>query len=234
MSHEHAQDYTQVEFYEAFKDYEAGMEMVEELYKYVVSQTFGTLKFNCGTFDIDISSRWGRYDFCELIKKEFGIDPLNTTIDAIRTVLDERKIQYVQKDLNLERGVDTLWKQIRKTIVGPGFLIGVPVYLEPLAKRSKDDSRIVERFQVILGGSEMGKGFSELNDPVDQANRFKHQQDLRDAGDEEAQMNDASFVEALEYGMPPALGFGVSERLFSFLEGVSIREAQIFPLLRRR
>jgi lysyl-tRNA synthetase class 2 len=125
-----------------------------------------------------------------------------------------------------------LWKQIRKKLGGPGFLVGVPVYLEPLAKRSPDNSKIVERFQIILGGSEMGKGYSELNDPIDQAERFAHQQSLRDAGDEEAQMADHSYVEALEYGMPPTLGFGVSERLFSFLEGVSLREAQIFPLMR--
>jgi lysyl-tRNA synthetase class 2 len=91
---------------------------------------------------------------------------------------------------------------------------------------------VVERFQVILAGSEMGKGFSELNDPVDQANRFKEQQALRDDGDPEAQMADMEYVEALEYGMPPTFGFGVSERLFSVLEGVSVREAQIFPLMR--
>lgn len=234
MSHEHAQDYTQVEFYEAFKDYEAGMEMVEELYKHVALKTFGTLQFKVGEFDVDLGAQWERYDFCELIKKEFNIDPLAATADEVRAVLEEREISYEQNGFNLERGVDVLWKQIRRTLVGPGFLIGVPVYLEPLAKRSSKDERIVERFQVMLGGSEMGKGFSELNDPIDQAQRFKHQQELRDAGDEEAQMNDASFVEALEYGMPPALGFGVSERLFSFLEGVSIREAQIFPLLRPR
>lgn len=86
----------------------------------------------------------------------------------------------------------------------------------------------------MLAGSELGKGFSELNDPVDQAERFARQGQLRAAGDDEAQMPDADFVEALEYGMPPAFGFGVSERLFSFLEGVSVREAQIFPLLRPR
>ncbi len=232
MSHEHAQDYTQLEFYEAFKDYEAGMEMVTELYRTVAEKVYGTRVFKIKEFNIDVDAEWERYDFCELIKKEFSIDPLSTTVEEVRTVLEDKGLECDQKSFNLERGVDTLWKQIRKTLSGPGFLIGVPVYLEPLAKRSSKDERVVERFQVILGGSEMGKGYSELNDPIDQAERFKHQQELRDAGDDEAQMNDASYVEALEYGMPPALGFGVSERLFSFFEGVSIREAQIFPLLR--
>ena len=106
--------------------------------------------------------------------------------------------------------------------------------MEPLAKKSAKDPRVVERFQVMIAGSEIGKGFSELNDPIDQAERFQCQQQLREAGDEEAQMPDAEFVEALEYGMPPAFGFGVSERLFSFLEGVSVREGQIFPLMRPR
>ena len=90
----------------------------------------------------------------------------------------------------------------------------------------------MERFQVILAGSEVGKGFSELNDPVDQRERFAHQEALRQAGDDEAQFADSAFVEALEYGMPPTFGFGVSERLYSFLEGVTIREGQIFPLMR--
>ena len=234
MSAEHAQDYTQIEFYEAFKNYEAGMEMVTDLYRTVADNVYGTRVFKIKDFNIDLDTEWERYDFCELIKKEFNIDPLTATADEILAILEERGVSYEGNGFNLERGIDALWKQIRKTLGGPGFLIGVPVYLEPLAKRSNKDERVVERFQVIFGGSEMGKGFSELNDPVDQASRFKHQQELREAGDEEAQMNDASFVEALEYGMPPAFGFGVSERLFSFLEGVSIREAQIFPLLRPR
>ena len=106
--------------------------------------------------------------------------------------------------------------------------------MEPLAKRSRENPETVERFQVILAGSEMGKGFSELNDPIDQKGRFDHQQALRDAGDDEAQMADMEFVEALEYAMPPAFGFGLSERLFSFLMDCSVREAQLFPLTRPR
>lgn len=232
MSAEHAQDYTALEFYEAFKDYSAGMETIIDLYRGIADAVYGTRAFSVKGFTIDLDAPWERYDYCTLIKKEFGIDPLSASAEDVRSVLTSRGIAFEEKGFNLERGVDLLWKQIRKTLGGPGFLVGVPVYLEPLAKRNSADPRVVERFQVILGGSEMGKGFSELNDPVDQAGRFKRQQELRDAGDDEAQMNDADYVEALEYGMPPAFGFGVSERLFSFLEGVSIREGQIFPLMR--
>jgi lysyl-tRNA synthetase class 2 len=104
--------------------------------------------------------------------------------------------------------------------------------MEPLAKRTNNNKNIVERFQVILAGSENGKGFSELNDPIDQMNRFIDQAKLRESGDEEAQMMDGEFVEALEYGMPPTCGFGFSERLFSFFVDKPIRECQIFPFMR--
>lgn len=232
MSHEHAQDYTQLEFYEAFKDYEAGMEMIADLYRTVADKVYGTHTFSIRGFDIDLGKEWETYDFCALMQKEYGLDPLDESADWA-SVLTTRHIPF-EKGADTGRLIDTAWKQIRKTLGGPGFLINVPVSMEPLAKKSAKDPRVVERFQIMLAGSEIGKGFSELNDPIDQAERFKRQQQLRDAGDEEAQMADAEFVEALEYGMPPAFGFGVSERLFSFLEGVSVREGQIFPLMRPR
>ncbi len=232
MSFEHLQDYTQLEYYEAFSDYEAGMEMVTDLYRTIADEVYGSRVFTIKDFTVDLGAEWVRYDYCALIKEHFGIDPLQTSAEEIMSVLENKNISFDKKGFNIERGVDLLWKQIRKSIGGPGFLIGVPAYLEPLAKRSPEDDRVVERFQVLLGGSENGKGFSELNDPIDQAGRFGHQQSLRDQGDDEAQMNDATYVEALEHGMPPAFGFGVSERLFSFLEGVSVREGQIFPLMR--
>jgi lysyl-tRNA synthetase class 2 len=234
MSAEHAQDYTQMEFYESFKDYRQGMEMIRDLYRHIADEVYGTRVFKIKGFEIDLDKEWETIDYCAIINEEFGIDPLTASAEEVRKVLEERGIAYEKAGFNLERGVDLLWKQLRKSIAGPAFLAGVPAYLEPLAKRDPADSRKVERFQVLLGGSEMGKGFSELNDPVDQAERFAHQQSLREAGDEEAQMADHSYVEALEYGMPPTFGFGVSERLFSFLEDVSIREGQIFPLMRPR
>lgn len=232
MSYEHAQDYTQMEFYESFKDYREGMQMITELYRHVADEVYGTRVFKIKDFEVDLGKQWEQYDYCALINAEFGINPLETNVEEVARALRDHAVPFDAAGLNVERGVDLLWKQIRKKLGGPGFLIGVPVYLEPLAKRSVEDPRVVERFQVLIGGSEMGKGFSELNDPVDQAERFAHQQALREAGDDEAQMADDSYVEALEYGMPPTFGFGVSERLFSYLENVSMREGQIFPLMR--
>jgi lysyl-tRNA synthetase class 2 len=232
MSFEHLQDYTQLEFYEAYKDYEAGMDMIVDLYRTIADRVYGTRIFTVRDFTIDLGKTWERYDYCELIQNKFGIAPLTASIKEVQDVLKEQGISFDPQGFNLERGIDLLWKQVRKGLEGPGFLIGVPAYMEPLAKRSAENPDVVERFQVLLAGSEMGKGFSELNDPMDQAERFAHQQALRESGDDEAQMADHSYVEALEYAMPPAFGFGVSERLFSFLEGVSVREAQIFPLMR--
>ncbi|MFH1232878.1 MAG: amino acid--tRNA ligase-related protein, partial [Patescibacteria group bacterium] len=130
------------------------------------------------------------------------------------------------------RAIDNLWKYCRKNIAGPGFLINVPIIMEPLAKKMEKNPEFVQRFQVILAGSELGKGYSELNDPIDQAERFANQQKLRDAGDNEAQMFDKEFVEAMEYGMPPTCGFGMSERVFAFFINKSMRECQIFPLMK--
>lgn len=234
MSHEHLQDYTQLEFYEAYSDYRAGMDMIKTLYRTVAQDTFGTTAFTVGEYAFDLGGEWQVYDFCALMKERFGLQILEDSLIEVRAVMKKEGLVVDEEDTSLERGVDQLWKQIRKTIGGPGFLVNVPVYLEPLAKRSARDPLVVERFQVLLAGSEMGKGFSELNDPFDQKARFEKQQALRDAGDDEAQMADMDFVEALEYGMPPTFGFGVSERLFSVLNGTSVREAQLFPLLRPR
>lgn len=247
MSFEHAQDYTQLEYYLAYADYHVGMQMTQELYRRIADEVFGTRTFTVKGMQVDLGAdgtSWGTIHFCDLLKQEFGIDAAReipegsdedkAEVACIESLLRERGIAYDAKGFNRSRGVDLLWKSLRKNIVGPAFLIGVPVYLEPLAKRSEEDTRVVERFQVILAGSEMGKGFSELNDPTDQRQRFEVQQNMRDAGDDEAQMADWSYVEALEYGMPPTFGFGVSERLFSFLLDIPIREAQIFPLLKPR
>lgn len=232
MDAEHLQDYTQVEFYQAYSDYNEGMEMIKEMYRYIAKETFGTTKFSIKGFDIDLDKEWEKYDYVETIKKMTGIDIWAAELPDMENKLRELKVEYDAKGFNKTRAIDNLWKFCRKQITGPGFLINVPVFMEPLAKKSKEDERVVERFQVILAGSEVGKGFSELNDPIDQEERFKNQAELREGGDEEAQMHDHDYVEAMEYGMPPTFGFGISERLFAFFLDKPVRECQIFPLMR--
>jgi len=231
MSREHLQDYTQLESYEAFADAASGMKFVQELYRHIVKETYGQYTFKIGDHEIDLAAEWPIINFCEVIQKRFGVDPITCTEDEVVSAAKEAGVVFGEAP-NKSRAVDGLWKLIRKTVSGPAFLSGIPVYLEPLAKRVAGSEHIVDRVQVILAGSEMGKGYSELNDPLDQRARFEEQQKMRDAGDDEAQRLDEEYVRAMEYGMPPAFGFGVSERLFSFLENRPAHEAQIFPLLR--
>lgn len=232
MDAEHLQDYTQIEFYWAYADYEQGMKFVEEMYKYVAQKTFGTLKFKIRGFDIDLGKKWEKYDYVSIIAQYTGVNINEASLPEIEKTLQKLKIDYDEKGFNITRAIDNLWKYCRKNISGPGFLINVPATIEPLAKRTEKNPKLVQRFQIILAGSEVGKGYSELNDPIDQAERFQGQQALREKGDEEAQRYDKDFVEALEHGMPPTCGFGVSERLFSFLMDKPARECQIFPLMK--
>jgi len=208
------------------------MKLVEELFKYIAKQTFNTLKFKINKFHIDLGKKWQKYDYIDTVKKYTNIDVLNTDIKKIEKKLKELKIDYNKKGFNITRAIDNLWKYCRKQIAGPGFVINLPITVSPLAKKHDKNLELTQRFQVIIAGSELGNGYSELNDPVDQAKRFSQQQKLREAGDEEAQMYDHEFVEALEYGMPPTCGFGMSERVFSFLMNKSARECQIFPLMK--
>jgi len=232
MDSEHLQDYTQMEFYWAYANFEKGMELVKELFRHTAKETFGTTKFSIRGFEVDLADEWKVYDYRETIKKETGVDILKTNLKEIEEKLKELGVEYDKKGFNLGRGIDNLWKVCRKKIGGPGFLVGVPVAVSPLAKREKDNPELTQRFQPIIAGSELGNGYSELNDPMDQAERFEEQQKMRDGGDEEAQMHDKDFVEALEYGMPPTCGFGMSERVFSFLMNKTARECQIFPLMK--
>lgn len=232
MDAEHLQDYTQMEFYWAYANYEDGMKLVEELYKYVAEKVFGTLKFKIRGFEIDLGKDWERYDYQEKVKKYTGIDILNTSAEEIKKKLAELNVEYDEEGFNVTRAIDNLWKYCRKQIAGPGFLVGVPKIVSPLAKADPKRPELTERFQPIIAGSELGNGYSELNDPLDQAERFAAQQKLREAGDEEAQMFDHEFVEALEHGMPPTCGFGMSERVFAFLADKPGRECQLFPLMK--
>jgi len=240
MDAEHLQDYSQMEFYYGYANFEDGMKLVEEMYKEVTKAVLGTLKFERTGHKIDLGKKWVIYDFESLIKEKTKIDIYKATKSEIQKKLkelsqmDDPKGPKIDFDSKQEkwRLVDLLWKYCRKTLSGPGFLVGQPVELVPLAKRKESDPRKVEQFQVILAGSEVGNGYSELNDPIDQENRFKEQRELGEKGDTEAMEHDTSFVEALKYGMPPACGFGVSERLFSFLMNRPIRECVLFPLMK--
>lgn len=230
ISTEHLQDYTQCEAYWAYGDYEDMYKFLRDCYRYVAEKTFGTLKFKIRGFDVDLGKDWPLIDYSEEIKRQTNIDIWTASDEEILKKLAELKVEYKVK--NKERLIDALWKFCRKNIGGPVIVINQPKITSPLAKSTFNNPEIVERFHFVIAGSEMGQGYSELNDPIDQKERFEKQQALREAGDEEAQMADYEFIEALEYGMPPTCGHGFSERLFAFLMDKPIRECQIFPLMR--
>lgn len=230
-SDEHLPEHIAMEWYAAYWDWRQGMRFMEEMYKDVLQKTFGTLHFRLGRFEVDMSGKWDVWDYAEVIAQHYGIDVYNTTINEVAAKLKEHGLE-VEKTDSIPRGIDKLWKNIRKSVAGPVWLVNTPKFISPLSKANPDNPQSVERFQPIIAGSELGNGFSELNDPIDQLNRFVEQQRMRDAGDDEAMMLDIDYVEMLEYGMPPACGWGWSERVFWIFEGVTAREGVPFPQLR--
>jgi lysyl-tRNA synthetase class 2 len=231
-SPDHLQEFTNLEFYWAYANYEYGMKLVQRLYQKIAEEVFGTTKFTTRGHSFDLADEWKRVDYVKEIEKQTGVNVLDATDEEMKSALDNLGVKY--EGINRERLTDTLWKYCRKNISGPAFLVRVPKLVSPLAKSCPDDPRVTERFQVLLAGSEVGNGFSELNDPLEQRARFELQQKLIDRGDKEAMMPEWDFVEALEHGMPPTCGFGFGERLFAFLADKPLRETQLFPLLKPR
>ena len=229
-SPEHLQEFTNLEFYWSYADYNDGMKLVTELYRKIAQEVFGTTKFTARGMSFDLADEWKTIDYAGEIKKQTGID--------IHTVSDKdllaglKKLGVEFEGANRERFVDTLWKYCRKNIIGPAFLINHPTLVAPLAKSDPKNTDVVQMFQPIIAGSEIGRGYSELNDPMDQRMRFEQQRKLLEKGDTEAMMPDWEFVEMLDHGMPPTCGFGFGERLFAVLIGKPLREVQLFPLVR--
>jgi lysine--tRNA ligase len=230
---EHLPEHIAFESYAAYEDYEDGMTFYEEMIKYVAKETWGTLKFHVGSFDVDLDQKWPRIKYADLLKEHYGVDVFNPNREELINILKSNGVE-VKENTTTNHLIDNIWKLIRKKSAGPFWLIEEPLSLSPLAKTVPENPLVTQRFHPIIAGTEMGNGYSELNDPLDQLARFNEQQAARDAGDNEAQMLDLDFVEMLEYGMPPACGWGNSERNFWLLEGVSGREGVPFPLMKRR
>ncbi len=230
-SDEHLPEHVAMEWYAAYWDWRDGLKFQEEMFKYVLKQTFGTLQFTLGNFNVNLDQKWEEWDYAETIEKRYGINPYNCTLDQVKEALKVNNLEVEQTE-NKARGIDKLWKNIRKDVTGPIWLVNTPTFISPLAKTHPNHPEMTQRAQVVIAGSELCNMFSELNDPIDQLNRFMEQQNMRDAGDDEAMMLDIDFVEMLEYGMPPACGMGYSERVFWIFEGVTAREGVPFPQLK--
>ncbi|MEO5950405.1 MAG: amino acid--tRNA ligase-related protein [Candidatus Saccharimonadales bacterium] len=234
-SDEHLPEHIAMEWYWAYADWEKGMDLTERMIRSIVDATWKTRKFTLAdgqTIDFgDDNIHFPRISFVQVLKEQYDIDVFDSSIEDIAAKLKENNLE-VEKQDNRQRSLDKLWKKYRKTLGGPAFLVDMPTFMQPLAKVQSNNSALTEQFNLVFGGSEMCKAFSELNDPIDQYNRFLEQEKLRDNGDDEAQMMDIDYVEALEYAMPPACGLGFSERIFWSLEGVTAREGVPFPQLR--
>jgi lysyl-tRNA synthetase class 2 len=228
---EHLQEYYQVEWYWAYANYLDNMELVKNVLRYVAKEVYGTTKFSTRGHTFDLADEWKVIDYVEIIKEKLGIDIFTSTDAEMLAVIKEKNVK-LSGDINRSRLIDNLWKVIRKTISGPAFLLNEPKFMSPLAKSRIDKPELTERFHIIIGGSELGNGYSELNDPIDQLERFREQESARIAGDAESQMLDIDYVEMLEFGMPPTSGYAHSERVFWFFEDVSAREGTLFPLMR--
>ena len=247
VDREHLQEYDSMEFYAAYWDLKKGMKFSEKMFKTIVQKVTGNLVTEydpvksdksdngAGGEKIDWNKKFPIVDYFEAFKNETGINlKTNVSVEILRTKADELGIKY-EKNYGKGRMIDTIYKKtIRQKLVQPCFLVGHPLEVSPLAKNDPKKSKKVLRFQIVAGRSELCNAFAELNDPIEQKRRFEEQMKLREAGDSEAQMIDEDFVEALEYGMPPAFGFGFSERLFAFIMNKSVRECVTFPPVKEK
>ncbi len=235
ISTTHLQDYTQMEFYWAYGDFEKLQKMLQEMYQQIIFDAFGTLQITSGGVTCDWSGDWEKVDYIALFKEHTGLDLESCSDDELK---DYAKSQHIKFEDFAQRGrlIDVIFKKVRTNIKAdkPVFLVNQPIELEPLAKRDPSNPKVVQRLQIVAYGTELGKGFGELNDPIDQRKRFEDQLKLRELGDNEAQMLDEDYMEAMEYGMPPAAGFGLSERLFAVLADRSVRETVIFPPMKTK
>lgn len=236
ISPKHNPEFTMVEIYQAYADYEDMMALTEELISSVAQEVLGTCRITYQGVEIDLTPPWRRMTMLEAVKEATGVD---------FSLLNDEEARRKGRELGLEISDDAAWGKVvnevfeefvEDKLIQPTFILDYPVEVSPLAKRKQEDPRLTYRFEAFIYAREMANAFSELNDPLDQRERFERQMKLREKGDEEAHRMDEDFLVALEYGMPPAggLGIGIDRLVMLFTDSPSIRDVILFPLMRPR
>lgn len=235
MDIKHNPEFTSIELYEAFTDYNGMMDITEEMFVHVCEKVLGTTKITYGGIDLDLAPGWERLPMIDAIKKYAGIDfnSVSTDEDAM-ALLDSIGLEYEGKLTWGECIALAFEERVEDKLIQPTFITDYPVEISPLAKRKPSDPRLTERFEIFIIGREYGNAFSELNDPIDQKERFQRQVELREAGDEEANMMDTDYINALEYAMPPTggLGIGIDRLVMLLTDSASIRDVLLFPTMK--
>lgn len=236
MDIKHNPEFTNIELYSAYEDYNDMMDITEEIISKVALKVLGTTKITYQGTEIDLTPAWKRISMIDAIKEVTGVD-FNTieTDEEAKKAAEELHVEL--DELKLTRGeiINQVFEaKVEETLIQPTFIYDYPVEVSPLTKRKPSDPRLTERFEVFIGAREYGNAYSELNDPIDQYERFKKQMEARDAGDEEANMMDEDFVTALEYGMPPTggLGIGIDRLVMLLTDSASIRDVLLFPTMK--
>jgi lysyl-tRNA synthetase class 2 len=236
MDIKHNPEFTNIELYSAYEDYNDMMNITEEIISRVALKVLGTTKITYQGTEIDLTPSWKRISMIDAITEVTGVD-----FNKIETDEEAKKAAeelHVELDeLKLTRGeiINQVFEaKVEETLIQPTFIYDYPVEVSPLTKRKPSDPRLTERFEVFIGAREYGNAYSELNDPIDQYERFKKQVEAREAGDEEANMMDEDFINALEYGMPPTggLGIGIDRLVMLLTDSASIRDVLLFPTMK--
>ncbi|NLK68170.1 MAG: lysine--tRNA ligase [Clostridiaceae bacterium] len=237
MSIKHNPEFTMLELYEAYTDYYGMMELTEALYNYIADEVFGTKVFQYQEHEIDVSIPWARLTMTDAVKKYTNIDfdDVSSYEEAV-SIAKEKGLDV--EGLNSKGEILNLFFEefVEDKLIQPTFIIDYPVEVSPLTKRKPDKPELTERFELFITGREMANAYSELNDPIDQKERFLEQVKKREQGDEEANMMDEDYVLALEHGLPPTggLGVGIDRLVMLFTNSYSIRDVLLFPTMKPR
>ncbi len=234
MSRFHNPEFTQVELYVAYKDYNWMMDFVEEMLGKVAVELHGSSKVTVGEHEIDFSKGWKRIPMLDAIKEETGKDLFGLDVPELRKVAAELKVG-TDDTMGVGKIIDEIFgEHVEPKLIQPTFITDYPIEMSPLAKKHRSKEGLVERFELICNGKEVCNAFTELNDPIDQRNRLEEQAKLRADGDDEAMSVDEDFLRALEYGMPPTVGLGIGiDRLAMIMTNQeSIRDVLFFPHMR--